>query len=64
MSSRLRNLVGDVYSCTMSPACAWLVRLLTVPATVTVAPGAAYCGFIEPMVTDTLCVPAECAAPA
>ena len=26
----------------------------------TVAPGAAYCGFIEPMVTDTLPVPAWC----
>ena len=54
------NLFCEVYSWTSSPACVWLVRLLTVPRTVTVAPGAAYAGFIASMVTDTPLVPAWC----
>src|ERR1700677_1402268 len=58
MPSRVVNGVDDVYSCTASPACVWPVPLLTVPVTVTVLPGSAYCGFVELMVTATRPVPA------
>ena len=44
---------AEVYSCTSSPDCAWRVPLLIVPATVTVDPGRATCGFIASMVTET-----------
>ena len=44
--------LADVYSWTSSPACVWPVPLVTVPDTVTVAPGLAVCGLIESMTTD------------
>jgi hypothetical protein len=53
IASRVPKRTGEVHSWTSSPALAWLVRLLTVPATVTVAPGLAVCGVIESMTTDT-----------
>src|ERR1035441_6286314 len=53
MLSRVGNGVDDVASCTSSPAAVWLVPLVTVPIRFTVAPGVAYCGFIELMVTET-----------
>ncbi len=53
IASRVSKRTGEVNSWTSSPALAWLVPLLTVPATVTVAPGLAVCGVIESMTTDT-----------
>src|ERR1039458_2304749 len=53
MLSRVGNGVDDVASCTSSPAAVWRVPLVTVPIRLTVAPGVAYCGFIELMVTET-----------
>ena len=49
---RVMKWVADVYSCTSSPACVWRVPLVTVPDRRTVAPGAAYCGFIASMVIE------------
>ena len=66
-SSRVKKRAGEASSWTSSPAAAWLVSLLTVPVTVTVAPGRAVCGLIESMTIDTrpasACRPA-CAVPA
>ena len=45
--------MDDVASCISSPAAVWRVPLVTVPIRLTVAPGVAYCGFIELMVTET-----------
>ena len=38
----------------VEPGRVWLVPLVTVPATVTMAPGLAVCGLIESMAIDTL----------
>ena len=53
ISSRVANRDGEVSSWTSSPALVWPVRLVTVPATVTVLPGLAVCGVIESMATET-----------
>src|ERR1035438_9366061 len=53
MLSRVGNGADDVASCTSSPAAVWRVPLVTVPIRLTVAPGLAYCGFIELMITET-----------
>src|SRR6185437_11279937 len=44
--------LAEVNSRTASPAWVWRVPLVTVPDTVTVAPGAAYGGVIASMVTE------------
>ena len=44
--------LAEVNSRTSSPAWVWRVPLVTVPDTVTVAPGVAYDGFIASMVTE------------
>src|SRR5919204_6047181 len=49
---RVVKWVAEVFSCTSRPACVCRVPLVTVPDTVTVAPGLAYCGFIVSMVTE------------
>src|SRR5579859_82133 len=59
--SRVGNGVDDVNSWIWSPASGWAVPLLTVPVTLTVAPGVAYRGLIESMVTDTRLARAACA---
>ena len=53
IASRVWKRAGELNSWTSSPALVWLVPLLTVPVTVTVAPGPAVCGLIESMTIDT-----------
>ena len=53
IASRVWKRAGELHSWTSSPALVWLVPLLTVPVTVTVAPGPAVCGLIESMTIDT-----------
>ena len=62
--SRVEKRAGEASSWTSSPAAAWLVSLLTVPVTVTVAPGRAVCGLIESMTIDTRPACAGSAGPA
>ena len=61
ISSRVWKRAAEVSSSTSRPAAAWPVSLLTVPVTVTVAPGWAVCGLIESMTIDTR---PGCAGPA